>query len=216
MTPPHHLQLSPLPDAAIDAVVGDLASGGWTLPGVNGPTATSDAFAAAWCAARGGRASVHMNLRGFELTHVIDPPAASGRMRAAASGDEALVGAWYRAFYGEADIHAGPIPPEENARRAIRDGRVFLWDDGGPVAQTVLSGRTPNGARIGGVYTPTDVRRRGYATALVAEVSRAQLAAGRKFCFLLTDLANPVSNSIYPKIGYRAVADFREYDFVDG
>jgi GNAT superfamily N-acetyltransferase len=195
MTPPHHLQLSPLPDAAIDAVVGDLASGGWTLPGVNGPTATSDAFAAAWCAARGGRASVHMNLRGFELT---------------------LVGAWYRAFYGEADIHAGPIPPEENARRAIRDGRVFLWDDGGPVAQTVLSGRTPNGARIGGVYTPTDVRRRGYATALVAEVSRAQLAAGRKFCFLLTDLANPVSNSIYPKIGYRAVADFREYDFVDG
>jgi predicted GNAT family acetyltransferase len=97
----------------------------------------------------------------------------------------------------------------------VSEGRVFLWDDGGAVAQTVVVGATPNGARIGGVYTPETNRRRGYATALVAEVSRAQLAEGRKFCFLFTDLANPTSNSIYPKVGYRAVADFREYDFVD-
>jgi len=40
------------------------------------------------------------------------------------------------------------------------------------------------------------------------------LDEGQRFCFLFTDLANPVSNAIYPKIGYRAVADYRNLDFV--
>src|SRR5438876_114270 len=81
----------------------------------------------------------------------------------------------------------------------------------GPVALTSVVGHTPHGARIGAVYTPPELRRRGYATALVADVSRRQLAEGKRFCFLFTDLANPISNSIYPKVGYRPVADFREY-----
>jgi len=215
MTPPHALLTTTLSGAAVDALVADLAAGGWAPSGVNGPSEASDAFAAAWCAARGVRASVHMNLRAFESTHVIDPPATSGRRRPADARDEELVGKWYREFFGEADINAGAISPEENARRAIRGGRVFLWDDGGPVAQAVLSATTPTGARIGGVYTPPANRRRGYATALVADLSRAQLAAGRRFCFLFTDISNPTSNSIYPKVGYRPVADFREYEFAD-
>lgn len=215
MTPPHPLLTSPLPVAAIDALVADLAESGFDPTGVNGLTSTSDAFAASWCAARGRRPSIHMDMRAFESTAVIDAPATTGRMRSATAADEVLVGAWYRAFFEEGDLNAGAITPEENARRAIRAGRVFIWDDGGPVAQTVLSGTTPNGARIGGVYTPPERRRRGYATALVADVSRAQFAAGRKFCFLFTDLSNPTSNSIYPKVGYRPVADFREYEFSD-
>jgi len=213
MTSPHGMQFSLPQGAAIDAVVRDLAAGGWALPGINGTVAASDEFAQKWRAARGVRVDVHMNLRAFELTQVVDPPSPGGRMRLAESGDDATVAKWFRDFYGEADIHSGGMSPEENARRGVREGRVFLWDDGGPVAQTVLSGTTPNGARIGGVYTPPTNRRRGYATALVAAVSRAQLAAGRTFCFLFTDLSNPTSNSIYPKIGYRAFADFREYEF---
>jgi hypothetical protein len=34
-----------------------------------------------------------------------------------------------------------------------------------------------------------------------------QLLEHRPFCFLYTDLANPASNSIYQRIGYRALAD---------
>jgi predicted GNAT family acetyltransferase len=95
----------------------------------------------------------------------------------------------------------------------VRDGRVFLWDDGGPVAQTAITGSTPRGRRIGAVWTPRDKRRRGYATALVAAVSRRVLDGGSSFAFLFTDLANPVSNSIYPKIGYRPFADYCDIDF---
>jgi hypothetical protein len=39
------------------------------------------------------------------------------------------------------------------------------------------------------------------------------LGEGREFCSLFADLANPESNSIYRRIGYRPVCDFREYSF---
>jgi uncharacterized protein len=67
--------------------------------------------------------------------------------------------------------------------------------------------------RIGPVYTPPELRGRGYATSLAAEVSRRRLAAGRRFCFLYTDLANPTSNAIYERIGYRRVCESAEILF---
>jgi predicted GNAT family acetyltransferase len=47
----------------------------------------------------------------------------------------------------------------------------------------------------------------------VAALSQAQLTAGRTFCFLFTDLANPTSNKIYQDIGYLPVCDVDEYRF---
>ena len=70
-----------------------------------------------------------------------------------------------------------------------------------------VGSQTPNGVRIGPVYTPPEARNRGYASALVAAISQAQLDAGRRFCFLFTDLANPTSNHIYQMIGYEPVRD---------
>jgi len=216
MTPPHKLQIYVPPGAAVDAVADDLAASEWTPPGVHGPVAASEAFAATWCARRGLRAEPSMDLRAFELTKATPAPLVRGRMRPAEDADLPLVQSWYRAFLDEARRAASTITPEEMARRAVTDRRLFVWDDDGAVTQTALVGSTPNGARIGAVYTPPDRRRRGYATALVEAVSRHALAEGKRFCFLFTDLANPVSNSIYPKVGYRPVADFRDFEFVAG
>ena len=74
----------------------------------------------------------------------------------------------------------------------------------------------PHSARIVDVYTPPAYRRRGYATANVAAVSQRALEAGHAYCCLFTDLANPISNSIYQKIGYRPICDFAEYRFDSG
>jgi uncharacterized protein len=65
------------------------------------------------------------------------------------------------------------------------------------------------------VYTPLSERGHGYATALVADLSRSLLARGRKRCFLFTDLDNPTSNAIYQRIGYRPVMDVMEHRFTD-
>jgi hypothetical protein len=63
------------------------------------------------------------------------------------------------------------------------------------------------------VYTPPEHRRRGYASALTAALTERLLAGGRRFCFLFTDLANPTSNAIYQRIGYRPLGDVDRYRF---
>ncbi|MDP8927425.1 MAG: GNAT family N-acetyltransferase, partial [Actinomycetota bacterium] len=75
------------------------------------------------------------------------------------------------------------------------------------------TGPTPNGIRVGPVYTPPDLRNRGYASALVASLTQRELDAGRSFCFLYTDLANSTSNKIYQRIGYEPVTDISVYLF---
>lgn len=67
--------------------------------------------------------------------------------------------------------------------------------------------------RLGPVYTPPEARRNGYATALVADVSRRSLAAGARKCMLYTDLAKATSNNIYQAVGYRRSNDAQEYLF---
>jgi predicted GNAT family acetyltransferase len=72
---------------------------------------------------------------------------------------------------------------------------------------------TAHGIAVGMVYTPPEFRGRGYATSCVAQLSQQLLASGFEFCALYTDLANPISNHIYARIGYRPVADGIMYRF---
>ena len=72
------------------------------------------------------------------------------------------------------------------------------------------------GESISCVYTPPGERRRGYATAVVAELAALLLSEGREFCALYTDLANPTSNKICREIGFVPRADVIEMDFISG
>ncbi len=106
-----------------------------------------------------------------------------------------------------------PMPPS-TAEDRIAQGAVYLWDDGGaPVTMAAWAGPTPNGVRVNLVYTPPELRGRGYATACVARLSQLLLEQGRRFGFLCTDIANPTPNRIYRRIGYRPVCDVSEYHF---
>ena len=90
--------------------------------------------------------------------------------------------------------------------------QILLWeDDGEPVSMAISTRRTRRGVAIGGVYTPPDRRRCGYASACTAELSRRLLESGREFCCLYTDASNPTSNRIYQKIGYRLVTQSSHY-----
>jgi predicted GNAT family acetyltransferase len=98
------------------------------------------------------------------------------------------------------------------------DPGLYLWEDplGTPVCLVATGGRTPNGIRIGPVYTPPGRRGRGYASALTAAVSTVRLGSGARVCFLYTDLANPTSNRIYQNVGYEPVCDAAEFRFEGG
>lgn len=69
------------------------------------------------------------------------------------------------------------------------------------------------GRCIGMVYTPPYFRKSGYASSCVAQVSKLVLDMGYKYASLFTNLANPISNSIYQKIGYKPICDYNELVF---
>jgi uncharacterized protein len=214
-TPPHNLILSQLDEprwlaALADDVLDDAP------PGALGPPAATRALAERWSERTGRAAERVLQERIFRLDRVIPPRPAPGCLREAEERDRAQLAAWVAAFNAEA-VPDGPLnDPAEAADRFLRRaGRVaYLWErDGGPVALAGAVGATPRGIRIGPVYTPPELRGRGYASNLVAALSELQLASGRSFCFLFTDLANPTSNRIYQAIGYAPVADVDQYRF---
>ncbi len=92
---------------------------------------------------------------------------------------------------------------------------MFVWYDDAVTSMVAAVGPTPTSMRIGYVYTPHEHRGRGYATSAVAELSRRVRAEGRPALYLYTDLANPVSNRIYARIGYEPVTDVCDYEFVE-
>jgi hypothetical protein len=218
-TPPHNLVLAqPADDAALDALVDRLLDEGQDLPGVVAAIPELDAFVAAWTSSRDLDAALVMRQGVYELREVLPSPAPSGSPRAATPADRDLVLGWMREFAEE----VLPEQPETERQIRIVEGRleateaagVWLWeDDGRPVSMSGYGGETPNGIRIGPVYTPPELRGHGYATGLVAEQSRWLLGTGRRFCFLYTDLDNPTSNALYRRIGYRMIAESGEVRF---
>ncbi len=220
-TPPYNLILArPATPEALAALAGSVSD---ELPGVVGAVPESEQFAELWAAQAGARARTSMRQGVYSLEQVQPPPAAPGSPRVANAADRELVLAWWIAF-GEEVLHEGG-PGRENAaamvdhRLASPGTGILLWEDEGePVSLAGWGGRTPNGIRVGPVYTPPRLRGRGYATALTAELSQQLLDGrlfdgGRRFCFLYTDLANPTSNAIYERIGYRRVAESAEVVF---
>jgi predicted GNAT family acetyltransferase len=216
-TPPHNLVLSEIDDpAAIDLFVADRLED--DLPGVLGPVEHARAFAERWAAATGRPWRPRISERIFRLREVIAPPPVPGRLRIATPADRDLVVTWLHAFMVEALDEDDPDANEALTDRWIeaRGRTLYLWDDVETVSLCGVGGATPHGIRIGPVYTPPTARRHGYASALVAEASQHQLDAGRRFCFLFTDLANPTSNHIYQSIGYEPIRDMDEYRFDGG
>ncbi len=213
-TRPHRLILSEIDDPrAIDHLVADSRQRG--LSGVLGPSEHARAFADAWTATGGPPARLAVSERIYRLTAVRPPRPVPGGVRVATPEDRDLVVAWTEGFILDAFGEADPAEVESTADRWMSGSErtLYLWIDGEATSLAGVGGPTPNGIRIGPVYTPPEARRRGYASALVAAVSQAELDAGRRFCFLFTDLANPTSNHIYQEIGYDPVRDVDAYTF---
>jgi uncharacterized protein len=216
-TPPHSLVLSEVAEpAAVDALANDAAEAFGELPGVVGPKEASRRFAELWSQATGRRAQRAMAERIFRAEAVRAPRGVSGSMRRATATDRSLLVEWFAEFQAEAMGGRTFRPAEDAVEDYLTrgdDGGVYLWEEGEPVSLAGCGSPTPNGIRVGPVYTPPARRRHGYASALTAQLTSLLLSSGRRFCFLFTDLANPTSNRLYQRIGYEPVSDVDEYRF---
>jgi uncharacterized protein len=221
-TPPFNLILArPRAKPALAALAEAVA--GEDLPGVVGGEPEVHEFAELWSRHTGRDARTNIRQGIYALEHLEPPPTTPGSARVATVADRELALRWLIAF-GEETFHEG-VPGADQAeamldhRLSVATAGILLWeDDGKPASLAGWGGPTPNGIRVGPVYTPPELRARGYGTALTAELSQRLLdgrlfAGGRRSCFLYTDLANPTSNAIYERIGYRRVAESAEISF---
>lgn len=214
MTPPFRLVLTDTNDTALCLIADDLQARSLRPPGVLGAAATARKFAELWSQQIGMPFRPGRNERIYRLNVVAFAGDASGGMRVTGFDDFEFLVDWWQGFYRDAAPEVDTSRIQASVETMIAEGGMVVWEDGGtPVAMAAAVGPTPNGIRISGVYTPPEFRRRGYATALVAQLSQRLLGSGHQFCTLFTDRANPTSNSIYQKIGYRMVCDVDEYDF---
>lgn len=207
-TPPHNLVLSKCSRPDIEALTEALIANNFKLPGIVGPSDVASVFSNKWTQLTGQKSVEYMDQIMYALHKVMPPKPAEGELRPARQEEAPLIAEWLSAFAKDTLPKAEQMKQEESPQKAIdqiKAGRVAVWAvNGKPVAKAGCGG-TDTVARISGVYTPPEQRGRGYASALVAGLSQLQLAQGKKMCCLYADARNPVSNSIYRKIGYEFI-----------
>lgn len=219
-TPPYDLVLSEMSTAdPVEAVAIDAAVAFPDLGGVMGPPDVSRAFADIWERERHRAARVAMQQRIYRASSARVPAAVPGRMRPFGHTDRQLVVRWLGAFADEAlserDVHEDPSRLLDR-RLDDPEGGILVWEDDDRIVSLAGFGTpTPNGVRVGPVYTPPELRRRGYASGLVGTMT-ARLLERHRLCFLFTDRANPTSNAIYQRVGYEPVGDVDQYRFEGG
>ena len=192
--PPHPALLCLAPDEALRPL-GEL----WSPSAVSGETA----LAVQWAALLGGTATLGRAQRLFRLGDLVAPDV-PGQARVATADDRDVVLGWVRAFLAEGDIHE---EPESVVDGRLEHGQFLLWEvDGVPVSLAGHQVPAYGGVRVGPVYTPLEQRGRGYGGAVTAAVSAKAQALGQEVV-LYTDLTNPTSNALYPRLGYVVVSD---------
>jgi uncharacterized cupin superfamily protein len=189
------------------------------FPGVVGPALTSEAFARIWSHVSSGSYKLGMGQKINKLEAVTMPSGDSGKLVLAAEKDKELVGQWLYEFSVESLPHEPTTLQKmtEHALAKIQKQEAYFWvnSDNTPLSMNLIGRPTRNGISVSGVYTPVRLRRKGYASALVAHTSQRMLDLGKKFCVLYTDVANPTSNKIYQQVGYKEIATSKHFVFCE-
>ncbi|PYC66661.1 GNAT family N-acetyltransferase [Streptomyces tateyamensis] len=210
-TPPQPIRLGTMPPAAAVQLADTLP---WPeLAGAGGPADRTRAFAQRWSERTGAAVTVNQEQRLFRLGGLTAPTEVPGRLRRGTEADAELLVDWFARFASAVDFAPRDVPGIIARRLGSDDLHLWEYPAGRPVSMAGLSPVLAGMTRIGPVYTPEDQRGRGYASAVTAAVSALGRERGAREVLLFTDLANPTSNSIYQKLGYRPVDDSVILDF---
>lgn len=214
-TPPRGLLLSRMSAEGAATIADHLATAGRDLPSADGPEEPAGAFATRFTERTGLSAVEGLSGRMYRLDAVRPPHGVAGQIREATPADRDLLITWLDEFSAEALHHPPPTDTAEMVdRRLDQGGFLWLWEDHGrPVSLLMISRPVAGVVRISAVYTPLELRGHGYASGNVAAICQYVIDRGATACMLYTDRANPTSNRIYQRIGFRPVGDTQEWVF---
>jgi len=203
--------LTPMERPVATAMADAIAEAGVALPGVSGEAATAATFAGQWSERTQSAATPFQGNRLYELLETGEVRNVDGKLRQAGPQERSLMVLWSRAFQEEIGEPTDDI--ELRVDRGLAARQLWVWDRSEEaVSMAIGRGPVQGVVRLSGVYTPRENRKHGYAAACVQALSKELRDAGHR-CILYSDLGNPTSNSIYRRIGYRALAEVLRYRF---
>ena len=227
-TPPHPMLVTGLPGGSAGELAAALAARGSALSAVNGAEADALALIAVWANLTGQDYHIHQRQRLHRLGTLAPPdPSPPGAPRVAVATDGEVARAFFAAFAEEVDQ---PAPGEQVVADRVAGGQLVLWEVAGQ-AMSIAGVNAPDAgasapaaaarmpdqakgaawagsvARVGPVYTPPGQRGRGFGGAVTSAATQLAIERGAASVILFTDLANPVSNALYRRLGYVPVED---------
>ena len=120
----------------------------------------------------------------------------------------------WRAAYSVETLNEPETPAtrqrnRETIERFIARSEQWVLESGGtPVATSTFNARLARTVQIGGVWTPPELRGRGYARAVVGGSILAARAAGVSRDVLFTPQRNIAAQRAYESLGFRPVGDY--------
>jgi predicted GNAT family acetyltransferase len=215
-TPPYPLACNGIPVDRMDTAARRLIEWHTELTGVRGARSIALAFADAWHGITGRAAKLSAEERLYRLGTLRTPSGVTGTARLATDDDRGQLVEWVELFFQETFGQRDEAAGERFVDTANQVGdRFVLWEaDGTPDSMAMLRAPAAKVSRIGPVFTPRDRRGHGYGSAVTAAAADLAHRTGTPDVVLFTDLANPVSNAIYQRIGFEPVVDSVRIDFV--
>ncbi|HSJ56095.1 MAG TPA: GNAT family N-acetyltransferase [Anaerolineae bacterium] len=97
-----------------------------------------------------------------------------------------------------------------NVERSLAEGRAWVLEvDGTPVATSAFNAATREAVQVGAVWTPPELRGRGYARAVVAASLLDARADGVQLGILFTGQENFAAQRAYEAIGFERTGRYR-------
>ena len=143
----------------------------------------------------------------------VAPPSASRNIECRAPRPEEcdLLRAWRFAYCIETSVGTDSEETRQDAYKSldqqIADGTLWIaLDNGRPVSMSAFNATLPDIVQIGGVYTPPELRGRGYARDVVAASLIASREQGVTRAVLFTE--NSSAARSYEAIGFRHIGRY--------
>ncbi len=95
-------------------------------------------------------------------------------------------------------------------QRSLQEGRGWVLERSGePVAYDTFNAAIREAVQVGGVYTPPQLRRRGYGRAVVAVSLLDARGEGVEKAILFTGLSNIAAQKAYAALGFQHIGKYR-------
>lgn len=188
---------------------------GTVLPGVTGDRQMVEQFAQLYSKAHTKmQYTPHMSMYAHCCFELKKPMNINGEMQRATSSSVDIVAQFIAGF--SEDAHGIKVDPKSQIATAevmIEAGNLYLWFlDNQPVSMANIGYRSNRHARINAVYTYTTFRKKGYASAIVAQLcSLIKLESLEPM--LYTDLGNSNSLNLFKNIGFVEMGKIMDFKF---